>query len=132
MRIYLAGPMTGHPHYNFPAFDTAADALRGLGHTVFNPAEEDRNRGFDPVKFMLEDGTGAEKYGFDLRTALLIDLTWIIENADAIALLDGWYDSKGVAAELALANALNIPAGHWTDFDELGLVSDYTIEIERL
>ena len=38
-RIYIAGPMTGLPALNFPAFHAAASALRALGHQVVNPAE---------------------------------------------------------------------------------------------
>lgn len=39
MRIYVAGPMTGLPKLNFPAFHSAAARLRAAGHTVVNPAE---------------------------------------------------------------------------------------------
>ena len=38
-RIYLAGPMTGLPEYNYPAFHAEAARLRGLGFHVENPAE---------------------------------------------------------------------------------------------
>jgi hypothetical protein len=38
-RVYIAGPMTGHPDWNFPAFHAAASAWRELGWEVINPAE---------------------------------------------------------------------------------------------
>lgn len=38
-RIYLSGPMTGLPDYNYPAFNAEAARLRALGYTVENPAE---------------------------------------------------------------------------------------------
>lgn len=37
--IYLSGPMSGLPDYNWPTIDAAAVALRSAGHTVVNPAE---------------------------------------------------------------------------------------------
>ena len=122
MRIYLAGAMTGIEHYNFPAFDEAADALEGLGHEVFNPANADRLRGYDPVA-LESDGTDAELHGFDLRETLKTDLSWICDHAEAIALLPGWADSKGVAAETALARALNIPIDYWYNFTEIGVAA---------
>lgn len=39
MRVYIAGPMTGLPEYNFPAFHAAAKAWRDAGWEVLNPAE---------------------------------------------------------------------------------------------
>ena len=41
MRLYLAGPMSGKPQMNFPAFEKAAKSLRRRGHDVVSPAELD-------------------------------------------------------------------------------------------
>lgn len=38
-RIYIAGPMTGLPDWNFPAFHEAAAKWRAEGWEVENPAE---------------------------------------------------------------------------------------------
>jgi hypothetical protein len=108
-KIYLAGPMTGIPHFNYPAFNAAAKALRAAGHIVFNPAEHDvQIYGKD-----ISNPTGcadqaAEEHGFDRRAALKADLAWICDNADAIALLPGWESSTGANAERALATALHL------------------------
>jgi hypothetical protein len=112
MKLYLAGPMTGIEHYNFPAFDEAAKQLREAGHTVFNPAENDRENGFDATGLL---GHEAAEHGFDLRKALKQDLSWICDNAEGIALLYGWQHSRGAQAEVALGKALGIPTRReWT------------------
>ena len=38
-RIYIAGPMSGLPDLNYPAFNAMAAKLRAHGHHVENPAE---------------------------------------------------------------------------------------------
>ena len=35
-RIYIAGPMTGYPELNFPAFHAAANSLRAQGYDAVN------------------------------------------------------------------------------------------------
>lgn len=113
MKLYLAGPMTGIEHFNFPAFDAAAKHLRDAGHTVFNPADNDRENGFDG-KSAAGDPVEAAAKGFDLRTALKQDLSWICDHAEGIALLPGWEESRGARAEVALGRALGIEAKlHW-------------------
>lgn len=125
MKIYLAGPMRGIPEFNFPAFHAAAAKLRAEGHEVFNPAERDveRHGGVDISKGNTEgcEKQAAKQHGFDLRVALGEDLAWICGQADAIALLPGWVDSKGARAEHATAVALGLqviqlpPPGAKTD-----------------
>ena len=106
MKLYIAGPMTGIPEYNFPAFDKAAEFLSFLGHEVFSPAQNDRDHGFEAAGL---EGHEAEQLGFSLRRALKQDLSWICDHAEALVLLEGWERSKGVRAEMALAEALGIP-----------------------
>ena len=109
MKIYLAGPMSGIPHFNYPAFNSAASFLREQGNEVFNPAEYDiKTYGKD-----ISNPTGcakiaASEHGFDRRAAHKADLAWICDNADAIAMLPGWTNSSGARAENALAVALNL------------------------
>lgn len=112
MKIYLAGPMRGYPNFNFPAFEKAAAFLRAKGHTVFSPAERDKIR-HGGVDISADNPTGDEavakaKFGFNLRDALADDTAWICKEADGIAMLPGWRQSKGAVAEEALAEALGL------------------------
>lgn len=110
MKIYLAGPMQGYPDFNFPAFFSAAQSLRGQGHTVFNPAERDVEAHGDAFSSPTGDLQDIQHTGFSLREALYHDTKFICLEAEAIALLPGWENSKGARAEHALAVAL----GHRT------------------
>lgn len=114
MKVYLAGPMSGIQHFNFPAFDRAELWLREQGHEVFSPAQDDRdNHGQDFAQRNPEGSQEeAKKQGFNLRDALCRDIGYICASADAIALLPGWQNSKGVAAELATAKALDLVIIH--------------------
>lgn len=112
LKYYLAGAMSGIPHFNFPAFHKAAAMLRAEGHYVFNPAEADINRlgGIDPS---IDNETGdvalaQARHGLSRRECLAEDTQFIALHADAIALLPGWENSSGAKAEKALADALNL------------------------
>jgi Domain of unknown function (DUF4406) len=83
-RIYLSGPMTGLPDYNYAAFNAEAARLRALGYTVENPAEN-----VHPAD---------QTYAGYMRAALAQMLT-----CDAIALLPGWPESRGAVIERQLA-----------------------------
>lgn len=113
-KLYIAGPMTGIRYFNAPAFADAAFRLRLAGYEVFNPAENDIENGFDVSK--MSGHESLSDHGYSLREALKQDLTWICDNADGIALLFGHEKSKGVAAELALAHALGLPAKLYTEW----------------
>lgn len=119
MKLYLAGPMRGLPLFNFPQFDSAAKWLEGEGHEVFNPAAE------DGVADILD------QFPVELaRACFARDTQWICLEADAVALLPGWHNSKGAKAECALALAIGLevyylhamPSGEWylTKVEDLG------------
>jgi delta 1-pyrroline-5-carboxylate dehydrogenase len=92
-RIYLSGPMTGLPEWNFPAFHEAAAALRALGYEVVSPAE-------------LNADTSVTWH-----QALRADIKALCD-CDAIALLPGWERSNGAHLELHLAHRLGIDVLH--------------------
>ena len=88
-RIYLSGPMTGLPDDNHPAFDAEAARLRALGYEVVNPAE-------------INAGTN-----LPWHECLRRDLQEML-GCDAVALIDGWYDSLGAHLELHVAHRVGL------------------------
>lgn len=110
MKVYLAGPMRGYAHFNFPAFHAAAKWLRDQGYEVFSPAEKDLEREGSDFQDNNPEGSleKATKQGFSLRAALGEDLAFICANAEGIAMLPGWEQSAGASAEMATAVALDL------------------------
>ncbi|MEI6084000.1 MAG: dATP/dGTP diphosphohydrolase domain-containing protein [Verrucomicrobiota bacterium] len=100
-RVYLAGPMRGIPHFNFPAFDKAAGVLRSGNLIVFSPAERDRQDGFDPVK-------NPDAKPKTLAHYMAIDLPEVCK-ADAVVVLPGWEKSQGANMEVYTAHQCGIP-----------------------
>lgn len=90
VKVYLAGPMTGIPEFNFPAFNAAAEALREF-HEVINPAEND-------------GGDASKSWAYYMRQ----DIQHVL-SVDAVVLLPGWRASRGANLEVTIATALEIP-----------------------
>lgn len=102
-RVYIAGPMRGIKHFNFPAFDAAAEQLHNEGWEVVSPAQIDREEGFDPTS-LPDDFDWSEYHGeLDLKQVILRDVEEILA-CDAVALLPGWKNSVGAGTEVAVAN----------------------------
>lgn len=113
MVIYLAGPMRGIVNYNFDTFDEVANALRAEGHTVFNPADIDRENGFDPHQLPRSHDWSKLPEGMEIRDIVRRDLKALLE-CDAIWLLPGWSFSRGAQAEFAVASWLGLEImGAW-------------------
>ncbi len=108
-RVYIAGPMRGIKLYNFPAFDAEENYLTRLGCEVVNPAELDRQAGFDPVDLPEDHDWNTIPPGFKLNECAMRDLSEL-SKCTHIVLLDGWEKSKGAKAELAFAEWLGIPS----------------------
>ena len=106
-KLYIAGPMTNIANFNFHNFDRVANDYRQMGYDVVNPAQHDREEGFEG---MGRDGTVAELKAlgitFDLTAALLWDLEQI-SASDGVVLLNGWRTSRGARAEVSLAACID-------------------------
>lgn len=98
-KVYLAGPMTGYPEYNFPMFRGAANALREQGLEVISPVELDEfHDGFT--------GTGTVTHQHEYYMAR--DLPQVLA-CDEVRVLDDWFDSKGAVSEVLVATLAGIP-----------------------
>jgi len=111
-KVYIAGPMSGYPEFNFPAFFTAAEKLRSAGWSVFNPAEKEDEKGLDPEAYKTGDAKGAMQAGFNFREVYTWDVNKVIES-DAIYMLPGWEQSPGARGEHAVACAMQ---KHYPDY----------------
>lgn len=99
--VYIAGPMRGKDHYNFPAFFDAEADLTDRGFIVHNPARHDIERGFDPEETI-------EANGFDVEAAMRADIGLVLA-VDHVFVLPGWQGSTGARLEAAVAQAAGIP-----------------------
>lgn len=110
MKVYLAGPMRGHPNFNREAFRVWAEKLRAEGHEVFSPAESTEAL-YGPNIYTDRPEGDELRAGVDGRLVFEHDLVWICRHADAVALMPGWETSKGAVAERAVAKALGSAVG---------------------
>jgi hypothetical protein len=88
-RVYIAGPMTGLPDFNHPAFHAAAARLRSLQFEVVSPAELHINLGKDWL-FYVRAGIAA------------------LTTCDSIYMLEGWDKSRGAQLEWDIASRLGL------------------------
>lgn len=96
IEYYLAGPMTGLPELNYPAFEKAVAQLQEHGIKVRSPhaidyEETPETRGQLPYSTYLKGGY-----------RLLLECGGII-------MLNGWTRSRGTKHELYIARSLGYP-----------------------
>lgn len=112
-KVYLAGPMSGLPNHNFPAFHRAAKVLRSVGFEVVSPAELHAGE-----EVPREGQTWEEQYAAWCRF-MRADLK-VLMDCRGVFWLDGSGASKGASIEIHLANALG--------FDFIANISEKTIK----
>lgn len=103
MRLYVAGPMTGLPKFNYPAFNEAAKKLRTYGFSIANPAENTNPGG------EWEDW---------LRQSIAQVL-----GSHGVAVLPDWQQSKGARLEVHVATELGMevqPVDWWLSYPNPG------------
>lgn len=88
-RVYVAGPMTGLPASNFPAFNARSAELRAAGWHVENPAEHGH----------IDGAVWADYLRWDISR---------IATCGSIHLLPGWSKSKGATLEVFIAWVLGM------------------------
>jgi hypothetical protein len=105
--IYIAGPMSGYPEFNFPAFFAAEEEIRDWHHfsKIWNPAAKDQEEILDPEACKTGDHLLVQEKGFNFKEAYLWDITKVIES-EAIYMLKGWQYSPGAVGEHAVAVAM--------------------------
>lgn len=97
MKVYIAGPMTGLPEFNYPAFRAAATLLTAIGYDI-----EDPSTNLNPTP---DDYHGWLRAGL----AQLI-------RCDGVALLPGWEASGGARLEVSVGATLGLrvsPLAAW-------------------
>ncbi len=96
-KIYVAGPMTGYPEWNFPAFNFVSSGLRSVGWKVVNPAE---------LNIGCQD---------DWKACMIEDIRQLM-TCDAIFMLNGWKQSKGASLEHHIAKELGLKVYYEQDY----------------
>jgi hypothetical protein len=90
-KLYIAGPMSGLPDYNYPAFHAAEAELQSAGYETLNPANNPKPE--------------PETWEGYMRLALAQVIA-----ADGIAYLPNSGKSRGALLELHVAAELDMPA----------------------
>lgn len=96
--LYIAGPMSGLPDSNYPAFFEAEEKLRGAGY----------DRILNPARTLCSSGSSWQEY---MRAALAM-----VVQADGLAMLPGSHNSPGARLERTVADHLEIavqPLEEW-------------------
>ena len=99
MKVFISGPMTGLPEFNFPAFNECARILKEFGLAVHNPAEASESFGTDKA------------HEFYMRMAIEGLVT-----CDAMVQLPGWLGSKGAKIEALVAKSMGVKAYQWQGY----------------
>lgn len=104
MKLYLAGPMSGIPKFNVPAFDAAAAALRAQGHEVISPTEEDSPE-VRAASLASQNGAISDYSHLGETWGRLVGrcVTTVADTVEGVVLLPGWIHSRGARLEAFVA-----------------------------
>jgi len=108
LNLYLAGPMTGHPAFNYYEFSDWATALRYHGFDVVSPAESD-----DPEvqRAAYHSSSGDVRDlpdSYDPHETMVRNVTEVT-LCDGVAVMPGWCLSLGARHEVETAVRLGLP-----------------------
>ena len=95
---YLAGPMSGIPRFNFPAFAKASELLRERGFKIVSPAELDDAEDKEWAKLSL-DGNPVDHPRKTWGDFLARDVKIVSDQVGGIIFLPQWEKSRGAKLE---------------------------------
>jgi hypothetical protein len=97
--------MTGYADHNFPLFFQVSDALRKVGFSVVNPAENDGDNLIDSLNNAAKACRSWSDYlRMDLRN---------MTDCKQVVVLPGWRQSQGAKLEVDVARRLGMPVRRW-------------------
>lgn len=134
MKVYLAGPMSGHTAFNIPAFDEAAGTLRARGYEVVSPAEVDGET-TRAVLLHSQSGSHADLPPEDGGWSAYLERDREILRSggfDAIVTLPGWERSPGANREVGICEGLGIPRYDYSPSSELGFSTSASLHGDSL
>ncbi len=123
--LYIAGPMSFRPKFNFPAFDAASNDLRARGWKIVSPAELDdpevresalASPDGDPTASTPKDETWGDFLARDVKL--------VADEVDGIAVLPGWEGSRGARLETFVAFLCGKPIYYYSKAKKLRRVSN--------
>jgi hypothetical protein len=130
MKYYLAGPMSGHPQFNYPLFDSVSAALRERGLDITSPAEMDidevREAAMKNMTGKMDENNAVS--GETWGDFLARDVKLIADELNAIILLPEWETSKGARLEAFVAINCGYPAFVWFNGDVRPVENTYIME----
>lgn len=116
MKLYIAGPMSGLPDFNYPAFFAAEEQLKAAGYEAENPARNElpAERADEPM----------------WRTFMRMSLVQI-SRVDGLALLPGWGDSKGARLEQEIGLKLGLHVRYLEVWLQPEMIADVAAHAEE-
>lgn len=108
LNVYISGPMTGIEQFNYPEFFDVESKLAEQRFTVLNPARVDEQHAMHGKCGECDYGRKKHDWRWYMRRCIVL-----LADADGVATLRGWQQSKGATAEVALAQALGLPVMPW-------------------
>lgn len=88
-RVFISGPMTGYPDFNYLAFNEAETQLKRFFAVVVNPAKTDGGDTSKPWVYYIEKNIH------------------FLQQCNCIYLLRGWERSPGAMIEAIIARKLD-------------------------
>jgi len=103
-KVYVAGPMTGYPQFNIPAFERQTRRLRAAGFEVVSPVERDSPAVQEAARAskdgaLVNDQIAGETWGQILARDVMI----VADEVQGIVALPRWEKSKGARLEIFVA-----------------------------